>query len=234
MRATWISRHEVRLVVAATILIISWAGSARAQVGVGVAYPGVPFLYYTPQNVPSPTDYLYQRDQARISAFANPLPQQAAASSTGATDRNPNAYFNHLRDYSGEATYHVQSRQSLSRRSAPPPKQAPSQPTALPLDAYFLISGSLDWPHDAPDSAELLPARVEAEAAIKAVREEIRASGKAKAQSVGAAKRKLINYGQRALVEVRSTRSRTVADIFHYFLRFLDQSLDEASDDVAS
>jgi hypothetical protein len=215
--------------VAAALVVVSSAGPARAQVGVGVAYPGVPFLYYTPQTVPSPTDYLYDRDRARISAYATALPQQAAASAMAGAASSPNAYFNHIRDYSGEATYHVPSRQSLSRRSSPPPERPTSRSTVLPLDAYFLANGTMDWPCNSPDSASLHSARVEAEAAVKAVRDELKSSGKAKAQTVGNAKRKLVNYGQRALVEVKSAHSETVAVLFHYFLLFLDQSLDQAS-----
>ena len=37
-----------------------------------------------------------------------------------------------------------------------------------------------------------------------------------------------MNYGQRALVEVKSTRSAAVSDVFHYFLLFLHQALDQA------
>ena len=49
------------------------------------------------------------------------------------------------------------------------------------------------------------------------------------AQSVGAAKFKLVTYGQRALAEIKSSRSEAVGVIFHYFLLFLDQSLDQAA-----
>ena len=59
--------------------------------------------------------------------------------------------------------------------------------------------------------------------AVKAVHSEIQSVGKARAQSVGTAKQKLVNYGQRARIEVKSTRSAAVNDIFHYFLLFLHQ-----------
>src|SRR4051794_33072097 len=111
-------RFARRLTVTA-LLFASTSGPACAQVGVGVALPGVPFLYYTPRNVPSPTDYLYDRDRARISSYGSAVQQQAAASSAASSDANPNAYYNRIRDYSGEGTYHVQSRQSLSQRSSP-------------------------------------------------------------------------------------------------------------------
>ncbi|MBV8218107.1 MAG: hypothetical protein JO325_06570 [Solirubrobacterales bacterium] len=62
------------------------------------------------------------------------------------------------------------------------------------------------------------------------MRDELRSGGKAKAQSVGVAKWKLVGYGQRALIEVRSARSKAVADVFHYFLLFLNQSLDQAAE----
>jgi hypothetical protein len=229
MKAMRIAGYVARRAITAALLLLSWAGPARAQVGIGVAYPGVPFMYYTPQYAPSPTDYLYDRDRERISAHGNAVQQQAAASSMASAGSDSNAYFNRIRDYSGEETYHVRSRQSLSRRTSPPPERAASRPGGLSLDAYFLVGGQLDWPRDAPDTAALHPARVDAETALKAVRDEVRSSGKAKAQSVGTAKYKLVNYGQRALTEIKSSRSEAVGVVFHYFLLFLHQSLDQAA-----
>jgi hypothetical protein len=227
-------------VAAAAFLAATSAARVEAQVGIGVAYPGVPFLYYTPQSVPSPTEYLYDHSSKWVSAYGNAVQQQAAASQMATASDNPDAYFHRIRDYSGEGTYHVTSRQSLSGRTAtavrpggmastpaattPPTSQSP----ALLLDAFFLPSGELDWPRDAPDIEVMRPARAQAEMAVKAVQGEIRAGGKARAQSVGTAKRKLVNYGQRALTEVKSTRSAAVNDILHYFLLFLHQALDQA------
>src|SRR5262249_21558869 len=191
-----------------------------APVGVGSAYPGAPFPFFNPQSVPSPTDYLFDRDQARISAHANAMQQQAAASSVSRGRDDSNAYFNRIRSFSGAETYHVPTRQSLSRRTAPrarhgtrpvalrqeapppaaarqdaPAPAAPGQgappPAGMSLDSYFLANGALDWPRDAPDSAALHAARAEVEMAVRAVRDEIRSSGRAKAQSIGTAKRKL-------------------------------------------
>lgn len=229
MKAMRIAGCVARRAATAALLLASWAGPARAQVGIGIAYPGVPILTYTPQSVPSPTDYLYGRDRARISAYGSALQQQSAASSMASSGNTSNAYFHRLRDYSGEETYQVQSRQSLSRRTAPRPQPDASQPAVLAIDAFFLPGGPLDWPRDAPDSAALHPARVEAEMAVQAVRDELRSSGKAKAQSVGTAKHKLVNYGQRALTEIKSARSEAVGVVFHYFLLFLHQSLDRAA-----
>src|SRR5579883_1919214 len=141
-------------------LFASWAGRAEAQFGIGVAYPGVPFLYYTPERAPSPTQYLYDREAARIEAYGNALQQQATASQMASTNSDSNAYYNRLRDYSGESTYQVQSRKSLSERRSPPNHQPPSAPapkpdaahqTSLPIDAFFLADGTFDWPRDAPD-----------------------------------------------------------------------------------
>lgn len=229
MRATWIAGHVQRRVIATAVLVAATAVPARAQVGIGITVPGgSPFLYYTPKSVPSPTEYLYNRDLARISAYSSAASQQAAASSVAPSYVSPPAYYEHSRDYSGQRTYDVRSRQNLSQRSSSEPEPASRRSTGLPLDAYFLSTGALDWPRDAPDSAALHSLRVEAETAIKAVRDELRSAGKAKAQSVGAAKRKLVNYGQKALLEVKSTRSRSVEVVFHYYLLFLDQSLDQA------
>ena len=153
----------VRRVAAAAFLASTAAARVEAQVGIGVAYPGVPFLYYTPQSVPSPTDYLYDRTNKWVSAYGNAVQQQAAASQMAPASANPDAYFHRIRDYSGEGTYHVSSRQSLSGRTATAVRPggkastptATTQPTlqspALPLDAFFLPSGELDWPRDAPD-----------------------------------------------------------------------------------
>jgi hypothetical protein len=227
---------------AAAFLAAMAAGRAEAQFGIGVAYPGVPFLAYTPERVPSPTDYLYDRDRAQISAYGNAVQQQAAASQLASPGSSSNAYFNRLRDYSGEETYQVASRQSLSRRTSPPAR-TPSNPPKrsagtrsgpLPLEAFFLPGGALDWPRDAPTAGTLRSAQAEVEAAVKVVLNQVRSGGKAKAQSVGAAKSKLVNYGQPALVEVKSARSKAVADCFHYFLLFLHQSLDQAAETSGS
>jgi hypothetical protein len=230
--------RAVRRVAAAALLVASAAARVEAQVGIGVAYPGVPFLYYTPQLVPSPTEYLYDRANARISAYGSAVQQQAAASQMASASTNSNAYFNRIRDYSGEGTYQVTSRQSLGQRTSPRPRptasipaagQSPSRPAAPSLEAFFLPGGELDWPHDAPDSLALRQARAEAEMAVKAVRDRIHSVGKAKTQDVGTAKWKLETYGKRALFEVKSARSAAVADVFHYFLLFLHQALDQAA-----
>ncbi|WP_406696179.1 hypothetical protein V5E97_34845 [Singulisphaera sp. Ch08] len=223
---------------AAAFLAAMAAGRAEAQFGVGIAYPGAPFLYYTPERVPSPTDYLYDRDKARISAYGNSVQQQAATSQMASPSASSNAYFNHLRDYAGEGTYQVSSRQSLSRRTAPQARasskpetrSASTRSDLLPLTGFFLPGGALDWPRDAPNTGTLRSAQAEVEAAVKVVLNQVRSGEKAKAQSVGAAKRKLVNYGQPAIAEVRSARSKAVADCFHYFLLFLHQALDQAAE----
>jgi hypothetical protein len=214
------------------------ATRVEAQVGIGFANPGVPFLYFNTRSVPSPTDYLYDHANARIALAASAAQQEAAASRIAETRSRQNSYFNRIRDFSGDSTYQVNSRQSVSRRtSARKPREtpaaaAPASPperVTLSLDAYFLANGALDWPHDAPDSAELRPAREEAERAVRVVLDEVRAAGKAKAQSVGAAKHKLVSYGQRALAEVRSARAEALGHVFHYYLLFLHDSLDVAA-----
>lgn len=224
---------------AAAFIAASSAGRAEAQFGIGLAYPGVPFLSYTPERVPSPTDYLYDRDTARISEYGNAVQQQAAASQMASASANPNAYFNHFRDFSGESSYQVSSRKSLGERTSPPRSRPPSPPAAspaparrglLPLDAYFLPGGQFDWSRDAPDTGALRSARAEAESAVKTVRDEIHSQDKARSQSVGLAKWKLVGYGQQALAEVKSARSAAVADVFHYFLLFLHQALDQAAE----
>lgn len=230
MRAKWMAGHVQRRVIATAVMVVSTAVPARAQVGFGITLPGgTPFLYYTPRSVPSPTQYLYDLDRARISAYSNAARQRAAARSVTSMYVSPDAYYEHARGGSGRTTHDARSRPKLSQPASPVPEAAAPRPTGLPLDAFFLGNGTLDWPHDAPDSAELHSLRVEAESAIKLVREELRLSGQAKAQSVDEARRKLVNYGQRALAEIKSTRSRSVEVTLHYFLLFLNQSLDQVA-----
>src|SRR4051794_19472239 len=169
-----------RRVAAAALLVATSSSRIEAQVGIGVAYPGVPFLYYTPQSVPSPTEYLYDHANAQISAYGSAVQQQAVASQVASAGDSANAYFNRIRDYSGEGTYQVTSRQSLGHRTSPRPGrtasthaagQPPSRPSSLPLEAFFLPGGELDWPRDAPDSVAIRAARAEAEMAVKTVRD---------------------------------------------------------------
>jgi hypothetical protein len=221
----------------AVFLAGSSPARVEAQFGVGM-YPGYPFLVIAPEFVPSPNDYLFEHDLARISGLANGARQQAGASQMGSAMTNPNAYFHRIRDFSGDDTYDVRSRQSLSQRAYPVRSQAPpgpkpaavaEAPRQFPLDAFFLSDGALDWPSDAPNSVGASSTREDVSAALKAVREEMRSAGKAKAQSVGGAKWKLVNYGQKALADVRATRSKVVGEVFHDFLLFLHQALDRAA-----
>ena len=232
-------RPRLGLSLAAAAFIAATAsGRAEAQFGVGLAYPGVPFLSYTPERVPSPTEYLYDRETARISEHGNAVQQQAAASQMSSASANPNAYFNQLRDFSGESSYQVSSRKSLGERTSSPRGRSPSPPAASPAPRARACSRST--PISSPEGSligrltrptpALWSARAEAESAVKTVRDEIGSKGKAKAQSVGFAKWKLVGYGQRALAEVKSARSAAVADVFHYFLLFLHQSLDQAAE----
>jgi hypothetical protein len=231
-------RSRAGLLAAAAFLGATSGGRVEAQFGVGFAYPGVPFLYYSPERVPGPTEYLYNRERARISEYGNAVRQQADASRTATAGASPNAYFNRLRDVSGEDTYQVASRKSLGERTSSQRSRQTSPPTAgtsparqdtLSVDAFFIPGGGFDWPRDAPDAADLRSARAEAEAAVKTVRDELRSRGKATAQSVGLAKSKLVGYGQRALSGVKSDRSEAVADVFHSFLLFLYGALDQAA-----
>lgn len=245
------SRAGLPLAVAA-FLSATWAGRAQAQFDIGFGYPGVPFLFYSPERVAGPTQYLYDRDRARISEHSNRVQQEAAASQMAAERANSNAYFNRLRDFSGESSYQVGTRRSLASRVStprarpqptPPPSQpqptpAPSPPTSrqnsVSLDAFFLLGGEFDWPHDAPNLDELPSAKAEAESAVKVVHDELQSQGKAKSQSIGYAKWKLVGYGQQALAKVRSTRTTAVADTFHHFLLSLHGSLDQTDEATVS
>src|SRR5436305_1154301 len=91
------SRIKLPLALSA-LLSASAGGRAEAQFGIGIAYPGVPFLSYSLELAPSPTDYLYDRSNAQISAYGNEVQRQAEAGMTASLRDNPNAYFNRLRD----------------------------------------------------------------------------------------------------------------------------------------
>jgi hypothetical protein len=238
-RLTILSRRGPILAVAAVFLFAA-SERAEAQFGIGVGDPGGAFMFYVPENVPSPTNFLYDHHKGRIDELGNSLQAHHAASQAGAHTPGPQAYFNNLRDFSGANTYDVNSRRSLNSRTAPPrpraqpqpqPQPRPAEPqvpdrtTALKLSAFFLPSGAFDWPGDAPETGSLSSAKTEAASAVKAVHDEIRSAGKARAQTIAFAKSKLVAYGRYALVDVRANRSETVGHVFHYFLLYLHDAL---------
>jgi len=224
-------------VLVAAVLVFATADRAEAQfaVGMDVGGSGAPFLFYAPQRVPSPTEFLYDHHRARIAEHANALQQQAAASQAGGSTWRRRGYFDRVREYAGADTYDVNSRQSLNARTAarqPRPAEPPpaERTSTLPLSAFFLSGGELDWPRDAPDTESLRSAKAEAESAVKAVRDEIQSGGRPRAQSVGLAKSKVVDYGRHALADVRANRSETVGHLFHYFLLYLHDALDQAAE----
>lgn len=212
------------------------ANPARAQFGFGGDF-GLFGLNFN--SVPSPTNFLYDRSNASISAAT------ATRNNVGHAARDlrssPNAYFNRVRDLSGSSTYDIGTHRTLSSRAslapyaplrppagastAPPPPTLPAREVAS-LDTFFNAEGQVDWPKDAPDSADLASERAEAGSALSAVFGQVKSGGKAKSGNVGLAKAKLIVYGQKALRQVRADRAAAVADVFHYYLLFLNQSLD--------
>lgn len=226
------SRTTCSIVVVA-LAALGPARPARAQVGIGLAYPGVPFLFYTPQFVPSPTDYLYQRDLARIATASEAIQQDMALNQVVSSYAHANAYYNHIRDSSTQSSAKSAAQFKRPRRRPQPASEKPARPQTVPLDSFFLPSGEIDWPDSAPSAGGLASARAEAALAVKTVREELHAQGKAQSSSVDAAKAKLVAYGQQALGETRSARSVAVADVFHYYLLLLYQSLDHAADNPA-
>ncbi|MGE3820797.1 MAG: hypothetical protein AB7I30_15395 [Isosphaeraceae bacterium] len=239
------NRRELRRRVGLAAGIVALAAfppaeNARAQFGVGF---GGGFGVFTPNfnYVPSSTNFLYDRSNASIGAAT------ATRNNVGHAARDlrasPNAYFNRVREFSGSSTYDLGTHQSLSSRAAltpyapiRPPSRTPDQPaSATPparevarLDSFFTAAGRLDWPRDAPNHAEVASERAEADDALATVFAQIKAQGKAKSGAVGLAKAKLIVYGQKALGQIRAERAAPVADVFHYYLLFLNQSLDQA------
>lgn len=217
------------------------AQPARAQVGFALGLNGDPFLYYTPQMVPSTTDFLYDHAMRRA-ALVGAAAQQQADQSLRSSSR---AYWNRLRDTSGGSSYDLSTRRSLSQRAgatapttpaAPAAPAVPERPKVLSLDAFFVASGELDWPRDATalDEGPLRSDRSAADEALKRLREELHASGSASAQSIAAARHGLITYGQQALARIRAERSPAVADVFHYFLLFLNDTIGDLESGPAS
>lgn len=240
-----LSRPQVAATLVLAALAMLAEPRAEAQIGIGFGLGGDPFGFIVPHMVPSPTDYLYNVSLARMAAQSN-LPRETAAQAARSSE---NAYWNRLRDNSGANTYDLASRQSLSRRvastprprptAAPAPTRAPAPaPVAVParprlhsLDEYFRDGADFDWPRDAPDDGPYRSDRAAADQALKTVIEQIRAGSNATAQSVAAARAKVISYGQKSLTRVRSERSAVVANGFHYFLLFLNDTLLELGGD---
>src|SRR5262245_22026346 len=186
--------------LAASLILVALAHSAQpraeAQIGIGMGLYGDPFAIIASPTVPSPTDYLYNISLARAAAHASADRQTAAQMARS----NPNAYWNRIRDNSGANTYDLTSRQSLSHRvgatarPAPAAATAPSRPRVHALDDYFLDGSRFDWPRDAPEDGPGQSDRAAADHALRAVFEQVRSGGTANAQSVAAARAKVIAY----------------------------------------
>jgi hypothetical protein len=234
--------------VAATLVLAALATMAErraeAQVGFGFGLGGDPFAFFVPQTVPSPTDYLFNLDLARIAADNAHRLNAAQVAHT-----NANAYWNRLRDNSGANSYDLASRQSVGQRvgatsrsrptaapapaptPTPAPATVPPRPRVHSLEDFFLGGAHFDWPRDAPNDGPERSDREAAEQALRTVFEQVRAGGKATAQSVATARAKLITYGQKSLSRVEAERSRVVSNVFHYFLLFLNDTLLELGGD---
>lgn len=237
MPAFRIRRVWPTALILAAVLGLSSGRPASAQFGFGY---GDPFMMFAPALVPSPTGFLNDLSLQRASAAANSSAQRADQTLRA----SPNAYWNRVRENTGEASFDLSTRRSLAQRAGStarprPPAPAPAPPTTPPrpepraLDAFFLASGEIDWPRDAIDEGPLRSDRAEADAAVKHVRDEIRDLGSPTAQTLATARYKLITYGQKALLEVRAARSSVVADVFHYYLLFFNDALGKLAGDAA-
>src|SRR5262249_8729289 len=101
------------------------------------------------------------------------------------------------------------------------------------LEEYFLAA-RFDWPRDAPDDGPGQSERAAADQALRVVFEQVRSGGTANAQSVAAARAKVIAYGQIALSRVKDERAHSAANVFHYFLLFLNDTLLELGGEGSS
>lgn len=186
--------------------------------------------------VPSPTQYINDASLARVAAYAN-TPRKRPGSDLR---NSPNAYWNNIRDSSGEGSFDINSRWSMRQRmlansaaatapaaptpTAPAVAEVPARSEIQPIEAYFLPDGRVDWPKDAPADGALRSDREALDNALSAVRTQLK-TGPAQAKTLAEARLKLITYGQGSLARVRAERSAGIANLYHYFLLFLNDTL---------
>jgi hypothetical protein len=223
---------------------------ARAQVAIGMTFCGDPFVFYSPQFAPSPTDYLNARSLAWVNSFGQAMERDTLAN---LNRESPNLYYMKVRDSNGESTNTVGSRDSSSARAQNAarsggrtevantaargparqvPQPAPARPARkpIPLEQYFTAANKLDWPRDAPSDGDLAARRDSAETAICGVRDQVREIGFCDVEEIADARAKLIKYGQLALQRVRAERAAPVAVHFHVYLMQLYDSLEQSAE----
>lgn len=188
----------------------------------------------------SPTQFLNTRSYTMGGAQMNGMAN--AYNESQRSVGNPNAYFNQLRDPGFVPRADLSSRQSVVARR--PPRAAQSTTSApaednsrqaemlravLELSSFFNRYGEFVWPKDLNVGGDLTPKRQAAEKAVMQAYREFYENKRATVASVADARKKLIEYGQQALLNVRSYSSPQVDGIAHGFLMALYDSLEQAT-----
>ena len=99
----------------------------------------------------------------------------------------------------------------------------------VPLASFFDVAKRLVWPGDAPVTGDLQQKRDISDEGCLAVLGEFQARGHASIATVTDSRQKLLDYGQPALQEIRTTATPRVADAFHLFLLSLYESLTQSA-----
>jgi hypothetical protein len=226
MRKHTMRRLGVNPMLAGLILLVSHPGQARAQYGMGMGW-GWGFGFH---QVPSPTQTL---DQIAITRAGQGL--QGVLTRTPYAN-NPNAYINHIREPGFVPHYQVARRpapiyRSSERTSVASADTAAAARNLVPaLATFFDAASKLVWPSEAPFGGELKEKRNLSDEASLAVLEETRRQPAATISSVTYARQQLVQYGQPALLEIRTKSTPVIADSFHNFLLSLYESLAKAAD----
>jgi hypothetical protein len=99
----------------------------------------------------------------------------------------------------------------------------------VPLATFFDAAKRLVWPGDAPVTGALQRKRDISDEGCLVVLGEVQTQGRASTTTVAASRQKLLDYGQPALQEIRTSTTARVADTFHLFLLSLYESLAQAA-----
>jgi hypothetical protein len=117
----------------------------------------------------------------------------------------------------------VAANEAAGSRPSAPARQIPA------LLSLVDAANRIVWPADAPAEGDLGPKRQVADQATSRVAAEVRAQGTAAMTSVAEARKELVDYGQPALQQLRTTTTPAVSESFHSFLLTLYQSLAQAA-----
>jgi hypothetical protein len=213
----------------AALLLAQSPAHAQFDMGMGMGFFG------GFHQVPSPTNLINQQALGAAARGATGVPSRTPYAN------NPNSYINRIRDNGFVSHYDTRRRRAPSYRPEPAPARAePGQEQSgratalaanpvLPLAGFFNASGSLVWPNDAPVGGELKEKRDVSDQASLAVLEETKRQALASLSSATYARKRLLDYGQPALEQIRASATPAIADAFHMFLLSLYDSLAQAA-----